>query len=334
MKFIKILFLVLGSIALIITGVGLLQEGSVHIEATRVIDAPLDAVYDNVADLNKRSKWSPWENMDTTMQVTFSDKTKGEGASYSWTSATQGTGQLTYTKAVENKELQSDLDFRENGAAKGAMYFEEVPDGVKVTWTMDTELGWNPLARIGFAIWKPQMEEIFATGLDSLAYRAVREPIYFNIPIQHAKLEARVEAIRSDSGTIESIQEKFDLAVKRIVFANRMRGDSIAGQYLTYFQDFDMENNFSSFQVAVPVKFKATKYKTVSFVEQPERNIVYLDYEGSYDNAPQTWEILSTYIQDKKIQVTGTPWEEYIVGPMDDSDTSKWITRVAFPVAK
>jgi effector-binding domain-containing protein len=57
-------------------------------------------------------------------------------------------------------------------------------------------------------------------------------------------------------------------------------------------------------------------------------------HSGDYNNLKSTHDQVNQYIQFKKLQIVGAPWEVYVTDPTVEKDTTKWVTEVYYPVAK
>ena len=168
MKILKILLFILLSIFLLIVVVGYLQPSTVQVKIEKVLKAPACVLFDHVNDLEKRVLWSPWSTQDTTMQITWGEKRKGLGGSYSWQSKSMGNGTLTYIEVEENKKVVSDLNFGPEGKGVASITLDKVEDGVMVSWELVSEIGDNPFNRLFGIFIKVAVEQSFILGLDQL----------------------------------------------------------------------------------------------------------------------------------------------------------------------
>ena len=170
MKTLKYIVLSIISIVAIFVLFGLFQDKEVSVSRSIVINAPMSAVFDQFNDIEKRIGWSPWEALDSTMKTTVGDISKGVGASYSWTSENQGTGTIKYSEVVENQLIQSELYFGspEDAPSQGLIIFNNVGDGVKVTWEVHMNMGNNPIMRIMGRYMDEMVGETFELGLSSV----------------------------------------------------------------------------------------------------------------------------------------------------------------------
>jgi len=142
----KIGFTILGVILLLVI-VGFFLPAKYSAKRSIVIKAPVANVFDQVNDLQKWDAWSPWLAEDPSIKITYGEITKGKGASYRWTSEKSGEGSLTIEKSIENAAITTDLDFTDEGKAKGIWTFEETDGGTKVTWGINGDAGYNLINR-------------------------------------------------------------------------------------------------------------------------------------------------------------------------------------------
>lgn len=142
----KILFTILGIVLLLVI-VGFFLPSEYHAERSITIQAPVATVFDLVNNLENWKNWSPWQQDDPTLKVAYGEKTAGVGASYSWVSENSGQGTLTIEKSIENQTIETDLDFKSEGEAKGRWTFEQTGEGVKVTWEIHGDAGYNLINR-------------------------------------------------------------------------------------------------------------------------------------------------------------------------------------------
>ncbi|WP_125611701.1 SRPBCC family protein [Specibacter cremeus] len=107
-----------------------------------LIPAPAGAVYRLVIDFHEWTKWSPWENLDSTMKREYSGSESGVGARYSWNGNRKaGSGTMEIAGVSEPDRIDIRLEFTRPMKAVNPTTFTFVPegDGTRVTWTMTGE---------------------------------------------------------------------------------------------------------------------------------------------------------------------------------------------------
>ena len=128
----------LGFIALLIA-VSFLLPGKMRVERSLVMKASAATTFNQVNTLKNWEKWSPWHQMDSTMNVTYEGPEAGSGAKYSWVSEKMGTGSLTIAESQPNQTIKTALNFGEMGTSYAEYRFETIGDGTKVTWAMESD---------------------------------------------------------------------------------------------------------------------------------------------------------------------------------------------------
>lgn len=147
MKALKIVFITAIVLSAIIFVVSLFLPSTAHVERKAVIHAPASTVFGLVSDLHTWSQWDPWSREDKDIKTTFEGPQAGNGSVRKWESTKVGNGSMTITGSVLNESVDYSLDFGGKGRAKSEMVLNNVADGTEVTWSMDVDLGTNPIFR-------------------------------------------------------------------------------------------------------------------------------------------------------------------------------------------
>jgi hypothetical protein len=119
-----------------------------RIERSTRIAAPMLQVAEQIDDFRAWQTWSPWENIDPSLQRTFSGADAGVGAVYEWNSKGKaGAGRMEITEMRAGPELSLisiRLDFLKPFKASNTAEFTLAPTdtGTDLTWAM---FGPNPL---------------------------------------------------------------------------------------------------------------------------------------------------------------------------------------------
>ena len=156
-------------LALVVLGGGMLMPSTVNVARDTLINAPADKIFPHVANLKAFNEWSPWAELDPDMVISFAGEDTGEGQIMTWDSKKDmGSGSMEVVEAIESETVVTALDFGKNGSATAR--FDLVPEGdaTRVTWSMVSELGYNPIARWFGPLIKSEVEEHYTKGLVKL----------------------------------------------------------------------------------------------------------------------------------------------------------------------
>ncbi len=148
MKVLKVLGgLVLVLAAIVLLG-GLLISPKFSVVRSATIAAPPAAVYELVADPRRWKEWSVWNRRDPQMAMTYSGAASGAGAVWAWKSASEGDGRMTFTEAEPGRRIAYELFFPDFGTTStGALVLSPEGAGTKISWSIDGDLGSNPVSR-------------------------------------------------------------------------------------------------------------------------------------------------------------------------------------------
>lgn len=147
MKYLKWLGLVgaLALAAVLLVG-GLILPSAFSVSRSIVINAPADRVYALVADPRGWKQWSVWNRRDPAMQIEYAGPQSGTGAQWTWHSPSEGDGRMTFTDTVPAQHLGYELFLPDFGTtSRGDLSFKPEGSATRVTWTMNGDMGRNPL---------------------------------------------------------------------------------------------------------------------------------------------------------------------------------------------
>jgi uncharacterized protein YndB with AHSA1/START domain len=169
MKIIQWTLVVLGSLALLIVGVGVFLPSKFEVQRAIEISAPPEKVYDHVVDTRQWKNWTAWNQRDPGMRIVYSGPPFGIGAKWSWESKTEGKGAMEFTRVEPNRRVEYKLTFADfNMTASGALILEPVGQGTMVTWTNAGDTGANPLKHYISAMMDRLVGPDFEQGLANL----------------------------------------------------------------------------------------------------------------------------------------------------------------------
>lgn len=174
MKWFKRIVAILAALVVIFLLVGFLLPGRYQVKRQTVIKASSGAVYESISDLTTWPEWTAWNKTRyPDMQVSFDGRPGRVGASYSWEGSTSGKGKLVLVEVDPESGVVFKLEFEDGQfVCDGSILFEEEGDDQRVTWTMNGELGANPINRYFGLMMDGMMGPDFETGLKQLKARA------------------------------------------------------------------------------------------------------------------------------------------------------------------
>ncbi|WP_157306608.1 SRPBCC family protein [Chitinophaga tropicalis] len=167
------LYILLGAMAVLIPGlfiVSMFLPATVKVRRTRVIPASPSRLFEQVNVLRNWERWSPWHQVDPTMQLKYNETSSGAGARYTWQSKHRqvGKGSMTITESRPDEFIATDMQFMEQGAAKASFRFEPVNNGTLVTWEVAMNMGQRPVRKLMGLMMDKWVGKDFERGLENL----------------------------------------------------------------------------------------------------------------------------------------------------------------------
>jgi uncharacterized protein YndB with AHSA1/START domain len=141
------LIVLIGLVLLLFAGGYALSPKFTAMRSTTVA-APADKVYALIADPREWKRWTVWNQRDPSMTITYSGPPSGAGAAWEWKSKSEGDGKMSFSAAEPGQRLAYSLYFPDFGTTShGELRLAPAGTGTQVTWTMNGDMGSNPLFR-------------------------------------------------------------------------------------------------------------------------------------------------------------------------------------------
>lgn len=139
----------------------------VSIERSAMIEAAPEAVIELAASNNGYQTFNPYKDLDPNLQVEMFGTASGVGSGFSFESK-DGAGQQTVA-SVTADEVIFDLDLGPLGRPTQTISASAVDGATEVTWSMDMDLGMNPVVRVIGLFMDGMIGPNFELGLANIA---------------------------------------------------------------------------------------------------------------------------------------------------------------------
>lgn len=291
------------------------------------INATPQVIFRQVNNYNNWKAWSPFE-ADPTMVDTFSGPEQGVGATRAWVGDDAGTGSMTILESDSYKYISNNLEFGpDGGGGVGAWNFNVTEEGTMVVWSIRiTKLGyfkrWFGLL-MNFTI-KPMMTE----GLNSL--KELTEAMPEPLKVKKIILDPQPTMVVFDSTTMDGMQAMFERSYGTLMSYMGQKQIPITGEQFAVYHNWD-PNGYIKISAGIPVDKERKGNGTVTYFELPGGEAVFAKHIGGYDTGPTHYAI-DAYIKDFNIETLDFIWEKYLYNPMTDTDSTKWVTFIYYPI--
>ncbi|WP_223671278.1 SRPBCC family protein [Kangiella shandongensis] len=172
MKILKSLLLIIAAIAIVLIVVGLFLPQKAHVERSITVDAPRDAVFQQVNTFKDYNSWSPWYQRDPNAKYEFTGPESGVGAKMAWESDNSqvGNGSQEIVESDYPSHVKTKLLFGEDPNPGYAVFTLEEIDvqKTKLTWSFDADFGYNIMGRYFGVFMDDMLGPDYEKGLQSL----------------------------------------------------------------------------------------------------------------------------------------------------------------------
>lgn len=334
MKTLKYIGLGVLILALLITLVGLFLPSKIHVERSIVVNTTPEIPFNLINNLSKFNDWSPWYDIDTNTTYTNSEVNTGVGAWISWKSdnSNVGNGKLSITESKPNEIIITKLEFEGWNPSIASYQFNAVNNATKITWNMDSDMGFNILGR-WFALFMDKMiGNDFDKGLTAIKKICEEQPV-----------QEKVAGFDVNLRTLP--EQNFIYITNKDIDANQI-GLKI-GESLMKLDGFAKDNLLNLTGPPFTVWYSPTNFitglpianennisgnKEIKQGTQSSCQAYVVSYLGAYSNTQVVYENMSAFIIEKGKRPAGPPRELYLSDPILEKDTAKWLTEIVFPV--
>lgn len=291
------------------------------------INATPQVIFRQVNNYKNWKAWSPFE-ADPTMVDTFSGPEQGVGANRAWIGDDAGTGSMTILESDPYKYISNKLEFGpDGGGGIGAWNFNVTEEGTKVVWSIRiTKLSyferWFGLI-INFTL-KPRITE----GLNSL--KELTEAMPEPLKVKKIILDPQTTMVVYDSTTMDGMKAMFEKSYGELMTYIGRKQIPITGEQFAVYHNWD-PNGYIKISAGIPVDKERKGNSTVTYFELPGGEALFAKHVGGYDTGPTHYAI-DAYIKDFNIETRDFIWEKYLYDPMTDTDSTKWVTFIYYPI--
>jgi effector-binding domain-containing protein len=297
------------------------------------IDRPASMVYAVVDSFVLFPKWSPWQDLDPNMAQSTEGPRDGVGAKLIWKGNDKvGSGTQTITLATPNQSIASDLDFGDMGVAKSVVAL--VPDGTSttVTWTVNLDMGANPIGHYFGLTMDGMLGKDFANGLGKLKTLVESMPNtdIAGFSVEPVELKAMPILAVSDSPAPDGIAKAYTDAFGQITKFMTKNKLHQAGPVLGI--GGEMAGSNYQFEAAIPVdRGDTASADGVRSLQSYAGKALKTTHVGAYEALSKTYAQMHAYIAAHGYAAKGPLISSFIDDP-GNTAADKVRTEVFAPI--
>ncbi len=301
----------------------------VKVEKEVTINAPLELVYNQVNDVRNAHVWSLWGDKKSGLLKHYSTQFTGVGASVRWEDKETGDGAMKIVNdsifnqvqwKIELKELDHDIDAKFQLKLEGS--------NVKLTSVVEQE-------QSTFNSMFHDKSDIYDKGLEKALYD-------LKYACEQKLIESKILKVQLKPTNYVTIREEFD-PLKETNVSNRLLGEMVMhlranGQepkgapIAIYYARSNGEKSQVDLEMGIPATEKVDSTERIKYKEMGARNALMYRHFGGYTSLEKSYKKVTDFMNENNIAAIGAPWEEYVTNPGQQPDSSKWETRIYFPL--
>jgi effector-binding domain-containing protein/uncharacterized protein YndB with AHSA1/START domain len=335
-KFLKIFIFILLAIAALYILACFLAPKKLQLEVEETIDAPPNLIYNLVNDLKHWEEWSPWAELDSNAVYTYSKRTEGVGASFTWRGNSEvGEGTQTIKESVLAEKIKLALEFNGvDGISNSTWKFKEENGKTKVSWDFDGSDTAFPF-RIFNLLMKGGLKKSYQkglTGLKGISEKRAKEKIYKGYKIKEMIMPEKHFILNRQEVRMENIQEFYNRNVG-VLFAKAAAANiETDGISSNLFFKWDEENGVTDMATGLSVR-EPIDIKDMSSLTVPEGRALQVDYYGDSSKSSEAHYAIDEYMKDYGLLNDPPIIEENVTDLTQEKDPNKWLTRITYYIA-
>lgn len=145
----------------------LLLPRQVHVERQATVSAAPEAVLELAASNQGYQKFNPYLTADANLKISLFGPSSGVGSGFRF-DGKDGKGSQTVAQ-ITSSSVRYDIDLGAMGQPTQQISVVPTSDGTLVTWSMDMDLGFNPVARVFGLFMDGMVGKTFEQGLLNLS---------------------------------------------------------------------------------------------------------------------------------------------------------------------
>ena len=308
-------------------------SGRVRFEQTRLIDAPVAAVYAMVADFQQWPRWNPWLAANSGANVTFSNSANGK-SSCAWESATMGTGSIELLRLQSPERIEQFVRLRHPFTVSGrsTWTFEDQGGKTRVTWGIRGRVAFS--MRAFAATVKGSLTLDCRFGLDQIAslLEPASAPRYEIVHLGVREVAAIRYVCRHYQGSISALPQAVDDITAELRQQLAAQGLAAAGAPLAIYFKTNIKLRTTSCNVGIPVA-TPDDFEALPVRELAAHRAYVVQLKGDRAALEIAWFYAMQRMVAEKIQPDQRlpPFESYL-GENSDATGTEHVTELYLPV--
>lgn len=289
---------------------------SVH--RTAVIDAPIEDVFDRLADYSTWTCWSPWLCAEPDTKVTVSQNPSAVGSRYQWEGEITGSGVLEHKQLDRPREIIDEITFLSGFKSTSEIKFQlqSVDQGTQVTWYMNGSVPW-------FLFFMTGMMDGFIGRDYERGLKMFKEWVETGEVLSQTEVQGvqpvgplRMAGIRQTC-SLDEIGPSMQAVYPKVCQAFEKQSLPI-GEGIAAYHQFDMKRKVCEYTAGFTIDPTTSVQPDLEIWELPAVSAIKVIHRGSYSHLGNGWSAAFMYQRYRKLKPSKLScFERYINSPSE-----------------
>lgn len=337
MKILKYLFL-LSLLSLVALSVFVAtQKGIFTVERSKVVNSPRATVYNYVNDFRNFEDFESWAVEDPAIKMSFSEKTTGNGASFSWEGA-EAAGNAITLQVKEGESIHQKMNFDGTEADVNWVFKDTLAGKTKVTWKAKGEMSfWFKIYTVlnggSDKIIGTMYEKSLANIDKNLNYETKTYAIKVNGLVKKTESFYIKQTFTSE---IQKVNKNARVVIPKLIEFSKDNNLYAKGKPFIIYHTYDTRTNLAKISICLPIN-KEILISPGSDILSGKLNsfdAVKTTLNGDYSHTNEAIAKTTAFINNEKI-IPDLSWshlEILTAGKLDVKSSSKLVTEIYYPV--
>lgn len=331
-KFIRFsLVLILIVIAFVLV-LAFVEPNDVTVSRSVVIRAAKEPVFEQIVKFTNWNNWYILHERDTTVKITCTGSGE-QGSTYHWAGDEHLTGEGEIrNEGIDSSTMHYTFMLTRPGEMKGDGIISAIDTAglTKVTWTFHKHFTFPGNAVLIVFNLDKYIGGDFDAALGNLKKYVEKTTVYKPpVAIMETTFPARLYAGIKQTVSFTDIAQFFSNTFNKL---NNELTKRINGNAFGVYYSWDTITHTVEIMAAYPVADSSVTLKNAIYMWLPSSQAYMVVYKGPYSGIGAAYEVMDKYIA-KKGKTSALKVEEYSLGPMQEPDSTKWITNIYYLVS-
>lgn len=331
MKAVRILLIVVGLLLSGLLIAALVLPKGYEVSRSVEINAPKKLTHRYISHMKLMDKWSPWNELDPNQKKTFEGEDGKPGSVSRWEGNSDAGKGSQEIKAVSPEKVDYVVTFEKPFKSVSPVSLALAGDDmgpVTVTWAMKGEMPFPLNAMQLFMNMEKILGADFEKGLGYLKKQLeakAADPEYNGYKVMLTELPGDLfvgKRVEISWAEMQGVFEKNHPLITRAI----TQAKGTAGHPSGIFYVWDTKNQRTDMMAAIP----ATGVTAVPGWESTRLSgpALKVEHFGAYSKVRPAYDALLECMADFGLEEGTLVVEQYVIGPQQEPDTSKWLTYI------